>query len=143
MIKASACLGVSTLCEGVGPQPLKVLLIEDDVITRKVMRALFEGAGHTVRDAADGRKAVALLDQVTPDLVVTDIIMPEKDGFELIRDLRRTRPTVNIIAISGGGRVDAADYLKMATAFGAHRVLAKPFNGEELMALVSDLFPDV
>lgn len=121
--------------------PLQVLLIEDDVITRKVMRSLFERDGHQVRDASDGRKGFALMADITPDLVVTDIIMPEKDGLELIRELRHNRPAVKIIAISGGGRVDASDYLKMATAFGAHRVLAKPFNGDDLMATVAELFP--
>lgn len=73
-----------------------------------------------------------LYGQQAADLVITDLIMPDKDGLEIIQDLRRLNPKVRILAISGGGRVDANEYLAVARKFGAVEVLPKPFTKDEL-----------
>ena len=74
--------------------------------------------------------------QAAADLVITDIVMPGKEGLEVLMALRKIHPPVKIIAISGGGRGDATDYLRMATKMGAARVLSKPFSNEALLAAI-------
>jgi two-component system response regulator (stage 0 sporulation protein F) len=109
-----------------------ILLVDDDDPLRTVLRINLTKWGHRVVEARNGKLALALVQQEVPDMVVTDLVMPEMEGLEFIRELRRTRPEVKIIAMSGGGRLSATGYLKMAKAMGARQVLAKPFAIEEL-----------
>ena len=76
-----------------------------------------------------------------PDIVVLDILMPGHDGIETIRDLKVSHPGVAIIAMSGGGMIDCATYLRMATVLGAHATLTKPFSFPQLLSLVLALSP--
>ncbi|MFA6961833.1 MAG: response regulator [Opitutaceae bacterium] len=113
-----------------------ILLIDDDEPFRLVLKASMERMGHEVTVAKDGREGVALYMPSAFDLVITDLIMPEKEGIETIMDLRKRSPAVKIIAMSGGGRVTSVDYLKIARQVGAQSVLEKPFRYEELKTAI-------
>jgi DNA-binding NtrC family response regulator len=114
-----------------------ILLVDDHPEFLSVQQALLERAGHTVVTAANGTKALAAVDSGNVDLVITDIIMPDKEGLETIIELRRRRPLLKVIAMSGGGRVGAWSYLELAEKLGAIRTLEKPFNETELNAAVT------
>jgi CheY-like chemotaxis protein len=110
----------------------KILLVDDDGPFRKMLRITLAQLGYEVREAADGREAMKLLREEPPDLILTDLVMPEKEGLELIGELRLQHPWLKIIAMSGGGRVNAVDYLRVARRLGVDGVLAKPFSSDEL-----------
>lgn len=111
----------------------KILIVDDEVLIREGLKIALELEGYSVEIAEDGRQAVKLMDSFTPDVIVTDIIMPEKDGIELILNLRKTNQNIRIIAISGGGRISAKDHLRIASKLGADCILAKPFSVKELI----------
>lgn len=115
-----------------------VLLIDDDLPMRAVMRRALERAGHTVTEAGDGMSGIQRISDGGIDLVITDIIMPELDGIELIFNLRRTHPNLRVIAISGGGQLPPDGYLKIAQRGGAKRILSKPFELRELLEAVDE-----
>ena len=117
----------------------KILIIEDDAPIRMLTREFLKRAGHTTWEASNGREGLKLAGQETFDLVLTDIIMPEKEGIEVIMDLRRQQPSLRIIAMSGGGRISADDCLKLARRLGARATLNKPFGGTELLATVASV----
>lgn len=117
-----------------------VLLIDDDEAFRSMLRRALQRRGHDVFEAAEGRSALHALSNTTVDLVITDIIMPEMEGIETIRALRRAHPELKIIAMSGGGRVRPESYLETAKAFGAIHVFSKPFDNETLLAAIDELF---
>jgi DNA-binding response OmpR family regulator len=116
-----------------------VLVIEDDREVREYLVEVLSRAGHVVRTAANGRDGVALFRDEPAQIVITDIIMPEKDGIETILDLRREHPQLNVIAISGGGRSTPENYLHSARLLGADRAFRKPFKNEEILAAVAEL----
>ncbi len=116
-----------------------ILVIDDDPILRQVIRLALEAAGHTVLRGENGRKAVESIEHEHIDLLITDILMPEMDGVETVRAVRRVQPNLPIIAISGGGPGNVADYLGLARVFGATATLTKPIHPEELLQLVSQL----
>ena len=109
-----------------------ILLIDDDDALRRMLRLTLSDMGHTVIEAVDGRAALRLHAAYPIDLVLTDIIMPEKEGLETIMEMCRTPGHAPIIAMSGGGRMSAIDYLLLAQQFGARCVLEKPFSNSEL-----------
>ncbi len=117
----------------------RILFIDDDEPLRKSLCGLLTKSGFEVREADNGRTALNLLREQPVDLVITDMVMPEVEGVEIIQTLRRTHPTVKIIAMSGGDQGSADCYLKMARLLGADAVLAKPFNSDELLAAVRQL----
>ncbi len=120
-----------------------ILLIDDDESVRAMLRDTLAHFGHTVIEARNGKEGLELFDHVQADLLITDIVMPEKDGLEVLMEVRRRHSRVNIIAMSGGGRVSAAaDYLQTAKLMGVTKVLTKPFSSETLMAAVNALLPD-
>jgi CheY-like chemotaxis protein len=116
-----------------------ILVIDDDDDVRHVLRMVLEGAGHIILEAANGIAADHFIATETFDLVVTDILMPHKEGLETIIDLRRAGRVVPIIAISGGGRTGMTEFLNVAERFGADRTLKKPFRRAELLRLVAEL----
>lgn len=116
-----------------------ILIIDDEEALRLVARRALEAAGHSVLEADNGRDAMAVLAKTTPDLVITDIIMPEQEGLQTIREIRKRRLPVKILAVSGGGRVARLDFLDFAAEFGADRTLAKPFRVPELLGIVDEL----
>lgn len=115
-----------------------ILLIEDDEALRGVLAENLRGAGHSVREAENGRVGIKLFREEPADVVVSDLIMPEQEGIETITSLRKNFPKLPIIAISGGF-TNAHYYLKAASKLGANRVLAKPFSSSDLMAAVSEV----
>ena len=117
----------------------RILIIDDDQLIREMFSELLERAGHDVVSMVDGKDVAKICREVEADLVITDILMPDRDGLETISDLRRSAPAVKIIAVSGGRLVGPAVYLKTAGVLGAHRTFAKPVAGAELLAAVHEL----
>ncbi len=113
-----------------------ILVIDDDVIVRETIIQILEDCGYRVVSAEDGERALAKFRAERPDLVITDIIMPEKDGMQTIAEIRVERPDVKIIAISGGGRIGNADFLRIARNLGAMDIIPKPFDPDELVSRV-------
>lgn len=117
----------------------RILVIEDDVMLSKMMQQMLEHEGHDVLVATDGKEAGQYYQEGNLDLVITDVLMPEKDGLEVIMEIRGKMPQVKIIAISGGGRISHTDYLVAAKRLGAHRTLAKPFVRQDLINALNEL----
>jgi DNA-binding response OmpR family regulator len=113
----------------------EILIIDDDPHIRRLMSRILRGAGHTVREATDGRSGLELFRERLPALVITDIVMPDQEGIETILELRRDAPSLPILAISGG----EGGYLRLAIGLGATEALAKPFGADELLAAVVKL----
>ena len=116
-----------------------ILLVDDDEQVRQVLKEFLEIAGYQVRAVNDGKEASRLLTSWTPDLLLTDIVMPGKEGLELISELRRDHPEVPVIAMSGAPGEGSALYLKVAGALGAVRQLDKPISGEQLLQSVGEI----
>jgi len=116
-----------------------ILVVDDDESIRCALRMYLERDGHHIVEAENGLQGVRVLEEKSIDLVITDILMPEKDGLEMIRILRKEYPHIRIIAISAGGRVGSMDYLMMAKGLGANHVLSKPFRCGQLVILVNEL----
>jgi DNA-binding response OmpR family regulator len=109
---------------------------------RGLLRLVLENAGHTVLEAADGKTAMHCLKAEPIDLLVTDIVMPEKDGLEVIMEIRRTLPSLKVLALSGGGRISPFSYLALARKLGADAVLAKPFEMHVVLNTVARLLAE-
>jgi DNA-binding response OmpR family regulator len=117
----------------------KVLLIDDDAALLSLMAMAFTAAGYTTRTAENGLKGLRMLDAFAPDLVITDIVMPEMEGIGAILQIRRRPCPPKIIAISGAGPGGRRDYLSWARHLGADEVLAKPFRTSQLVSLANRL----
>ncbi|WGM30706.1 response regulator [Brevundimonas sp. NIBR11] len=121
-----------------------ILIIEDDRPLLLGMARAFAQAGARVVLAADGAEGLRRFMSGSPDLVVTDIIMPEREGIETILAMKAARPEVPILAVSGGGQTPAGEFLSLAKRLGADAVLAKPFRARQLLdaaRLLIDLPP--
>ena len=116
-----------------------ILVIDDDDQIRAMLRQMLDQAGYEVADAPDGKVAMRLHREVPAGLVITDLIMPEKEGIETIMELRRDFPEVKIIAISGGGRIEPEHYLQMAKGLGAMCSFTKPIERRKLLEAVEEL----
>ncbi len=116
-----------------------ILVVDDDSQVLEVVGEMLRLEGYEVATAVDGRDAVSQFKQAQFDLVITDLIMPEKEGLETIAELRTIRSSVPVIAMSGGGRIGPTDYLETARFIGASATLAKPFARSELITMVSSL----
>lgn len=116
-----------------------ILLIDDDDVVRTMLRLLLAHHGHTVVEARNGREGLQLFPTARADIVITDLVMPDIEGFEVLAELRKKMPSVRILVITGGVRGKAANYLEMALHLGADRALAKPFSHDELMAAIDRL----
>lgn len=116
-----------------------ILVVDDEEPIRFALRQILEAAGHSVEEAENGKKALAAAARRNFDLVITDILMPDKDGIEAIMELKRERPRLPVIAISGGGQVGARTYLEMADAFQADRTMPKPIRARDVLAAVEKL----
>ena len=122
-----------------GKRMSKILVIDDEASIQKLLTAIFERGGHEVMTAGNGNEGIALLDSYEPDLIVCDLLMPEKEGLETIREIREKNADVKIIAISGGGVVQPEMYLKLAEKVGANQSFTKPVNSSALMSAVNTL----
>jgi DNA-binding NtrC family response regulator len=114
-------------------------VIDDDEQVRNMVRQMLEREQHEVIVAEDGSVGVRRFRQDPVDLVITNILMPEKEGLATIRELKADYPHLPIIAMSGGGTTAGMDFLRMAEHFGAARSLKKPLDWTELVDVVSEL----
>jgi two-component system, chemotaxis family, chemotaxis protein CheY len=117
----------------------RILVVDDDDLIRKLVVRTLERAGYEVEASADGQQAARQYRKEPADLIITDLFMPEKEGMEIIMELRRDHPDVKIIAISGAGSLGPTGYLEVARMIGASSTLAKPFGQEELLDAVRQL----
>ena len=116
----------------------RILIIDDDEQVRDLLSEILGRAGYEVLAASNGAEGLRLYRAQPADLVITDLIMPEKEGMETILALRKDFPKVRIIAVSGGGRSGAISYLPIAKSLGAARTVAKPFSKQEILDAVRE-----
>jgi CheY-like chemotaxis protein len=116
-----------------------ILIADDDASLRRALKLALEAAGYRVRVAAHGAEALALQQQAAADVLITDLFMPESDGFEAIVSFRKEFPGTRIVAMSGGARRTKHEYLPAAALAGADATLAKPFQVEKLLGVLSSL----
>jgi len=114
-----------------------ILIIDDDKLMRLALARILISAGYNVAQAADGDEGLRLHRLHSFDLVITDLIMPDKEGIQIIRELRKENNKIKIIAMSAGGRGGATDYLKWARLMGAKQCLSKPIKRDELLQAVA------
>lgn len=117
----------------------RVLVIDDEEELRRVLVRALEVGGHEAVEAANGADGLREIKARPVDLVVTDLVMPEMDGLEFMRELGRLRPGTRVIAISGGGIWDKASMLTVAGMLGAVKTLSKPFDLDDFLALVHEV----
>jgi DNA-binding response OmpR family regulator len=117
----------------------RILVIDDELSLRLVMRVILERAGHMVLDAADGREGLALWRREPTDIVVTDLFMPEKDGYHVLMEMQHVATKPKIIAMSGGGQKGLLDWRASALALGADRVLVKPFDERIFLITIQEV----
>ncbi len=115
----------------------KILVFDDEPSILLMIKKMLEKIGHEVDIASNGREGMELFEKNKPDLLITDILMPEKEGLETIFELRRKYSELKIIAISGGGRIGPEGYLPSAKLFGADMVFQKPLIQKEFLQAVS------
>ncbi len=116
----------------------RILIIDDEPNVRSMLRRMLHQAGHQVSEASNGAEGIDSYERDPPDLIITDILMPEKEGIETIIALHRADPDLPIIAISGGGRSGDAGFLSSAEKLGARHTLSKPFRADQLLSAVSE-----
>ena len=117
----------------------KILIIDDEPYILLMLKKMLEKAGYEVDLASNGQQGMQIFEKDKVDLVITDIIMPDKEGLEIILEMKKQRPDLKIIAISGGGRISPESYLECAAHFGASKVFQKPFKQKELVSAVNEL----
>jgi CheY-like chemotaxis protein len=116
-----------------------ILIVEDDKSIREMLKLSLLRNNYTVLEAENGKDAIVHFKSLLTDLVVTDLIMPEEDGLKVIIKLKELKPSIKIIAISGGGKVGPASYLNLAKALGADAIYTKPFSINDLVAKIGEL----
>ena len=121
----------------------RILVIDDDGIMNSMLVQMLKTAGYEAKGADDGKRGLKLLDAQPYDLIVTDLIMPEIEGIELIQVIRAINKTIPIIAISGGGRLHPEGYLKIAQSMGADYTFEKPIDKESFLAAVRECLAGV
>lgn len=119
----------------------RILIIDDEPAIRTVLQTLLMREGYAVTCAKNGKSGLDSFVSDKPDMVITDIIMPEKEGIETIQTIRKADPLIPIIAISGGGRAGNVDFLPLAAKYGATATLSKPFGATALLDLVRSVLP--
>ncbi|MFN4164581.1 MAG: response regulator [Ferrovibrio sp.] len=121
----------------------RILVVDDNAEFGRILQAHLTAHGHEVVAAKDGEQGLALIERETFDIVLTDILMPQRDGIEVLRQVKQRWPSLPVIAVSGGGWIKAGDLLEMADRLGADRVLQKPVRRDDLLAAVDAVLKDV
>lgn len=116
-----------------------ILVVDDDHLICESLEAVLSVAGHSVRTAQDGRIGLKMLSENCPDLIICDIMMPEVDGFELYRSVKKDHPATKFFAISGFSHSGDLDFLSMANAMGADQVFQKPVMPKDLLSAIDAL----
>lgn len=123
-----------------GQNEKTILVIDDDAAVRKTICDGLHDFGYMVWDAENGECAMSKIDNgARPDMVITDIIMPDKSGIQTIMEIRNRYPDIKILAISGGGNARNVDYLDVARKLGAHAIMHKPIRMKELEEMVGEM----
>lgn len=121
----------------------RILIVDDDPDICFVLTRLLERHGHEASAVLNGQKAVEILESNPFDIAIIDIIMPDMDGIELIMKIRLNYPRLRVIAISGGGRISAEEYLKMARLFKVHHTFQKPVKADKLLTAINELMTEL
>jgi CheY-like chemotaxis protein len=116
-----------------------ILVVDDDVLVRQSLQHILHEAGHEVCLAQSGEEALKMFSFIQCSLIITDIVMPGINGLDALATMRKQRPGVKIIAISGGGRSSNMNLLNAAALLGADETVAKPFDPDALVAMVGKL----
>ena len=119
--------------------PHSILVVDDEGSICTLVQIALEREGYNVEVVVDGFKASRKLRGQNYDLLITDLLMPDRDGLELIREAKREYPRMRIIAMSGGGRVGREQYLKLAKGMGADAILTNPFLPRDLCSAVDNV----
>ena len=115
----------------------RILVIDDEQLLRSTMVTILTRAGYSVEEASDGQTGIAMFHKNPPDVVITDIFMPNKDGIEIIKELKKSSSQTKIIAMTGGGQLRMMEIASVAKFLGADRILHKPFDSEHLLAAIN------
>ena len=116
-----------------------ILIVDDEEQMRLALRRMLEREGYSVREAENGDKAIRIHREKQADLVITDIIMPDKEGLGTIVEIKSEFPDTKIFAMSGGGKNSPEQYLRMANGLGVDKVFIKPFNREDILSAVAEV----
>jgi CheY-like chemotaxis protein len=116
-----------------------ILIVEDENDLREMLKVSLVRRKFTVLESENGKDAITHFKPSVTDLVITDLIMPEEDGLKVIMRLRELKPSIKVIAISGGGKAGPASYLNLAKALGADAVYSKPFSVNEMIKKIEEL----
>ena len=114
-----------------------ILIIDDDRMFRQMLKRLLEKEGYDVVEADEGKSGIQQFRNVFPDVVVCDLIMPDKEGIEAIQELQQINSDIPIIAVTGGGQIGPATYLILAQAMGARKTFSKPFVHKKFLNAVT------
>lgn len=117
----------------------RIVVMDDDEQVRELLQDILQANNHEVMVAEDGAQGMIKCREFQPDLVITDIVMPEQEGIETISKLRQEYPDLKVIAVSGGGQVAPETYLKIAECMGANRTLPKPFKRKDILDAIDEL----
>ena len=117
----------------------RILVIDDDLDIRETVRRILGSRGHAVQEADDGSSGLGVIAETPPDVVILDIFMPERDGFETLRELRKAYPRIKVVAMSGGDSSGLLNLLDDMAELGADWTLPKPFTPKELLAAVQQV----
>jgi DNA-binding response OmpR family regulator len=115
----------------------RILVVDDEQLLRSTVVMILTRAGFTVEEASDGQAGLAMFHKNPPDIVLTDIFMPNRDGIEIIKELKHSSPQTKIIAMTGGGKLRMMEIASAAQVLGADYVLDKPFDSESLLAAIN------
>jgi CheY-like chemotaxis protein len=118
---------------------VNILIIDDDALFRGVISRALKAQGHQTVIALDGVDALKTIRHETFDLIITDLFMPNKEGLEVIQEIRALLPVIPILAVSSDGLAGYTSFLKVALAFGANAALRKPFSPEQLLESIKGL----
>jgi DNA-binding NtrC family response regulator len=139
-ISHTATPGTLPASSGAGePNRARILVIDDDPAVCRMLQLAIEICGHEVLTISNARQALSFIETEPVDLVITDLVMPEVEGIEIIMRLNHVHPSIPILAISGEGADGPDEYLSIARLLGAHRTLPKPFDCRQLMRVVDEL----
>jgi len=116
-----------------------ILLVEDEKDLREMLKASLIRRKYIVIEAENGKDAISHFKPLITDLLITDLIMPDEDGLKVIIKLKKLKPTLKIIAISGGGKAGPGSYLNLAKALGADAIFSKPFSVHDLISKIEEL----
>jgi CheY-like chemotaxis protein len=132
-------MSIRSLKEKKTQKAARILIIDDELVIRDLLVDILEREGYETVAATDGNEGIRIYRENPADLIITDLIMPKKEGIETIMELHRDFHNVKVIAMSGGGVNDSELYLQIAKTIGAVKTLAKPLNRKELLEAVKEL----